>query len=110
MRAYIADTASALYTLNAELNSLSSIAIFLSPPSVGLALSRKDHGHRVYALFKFRVEKDPSAVISFVGVGRANIRKAEKYSVIDAGNFIFAIKIFYSILKQAASAQIRRSK
>jgi len=39
VRAYIADTASALYTLNAELNSLSSIAIFLSPPSIGLALS-----------------------------------------------------------------------
>ena len=39
VRAYIADTASALYTLNAELNSLSSIAIFLSPSSVGLALS-----------------------------------------------------------------------
>ena len=40
VRAYIADTASALYTLNAELNLLPSIAIFLSPPSVGLALSR----------------------------------------------------------------------
>ena len=39
VRAYIADIASALYTLNAELNSLSSIAIFLSPLSVGLALS-----------------------------------------------------------------------
>ena len=39
VRAYIADTASALYTLNAELNSLSFIAIFLSPLSVGLALS-----------------------------------------------------------------------
>nr|WP_314218072.1 hypothetical protein [uncultured Campylobacter sp.] len=71
MRAYIADTASALYTLNAELNSLIGHCDLLkSAECWPCAEQGQDHGHRVYALFKFRVKKDPSAAMSFVGSSR----------------------------------------
>ena len=71
VRAYIADTASALYTLNAELNSLIGHCDLLkSAECWPCAEQGQDHGHRVYALFKFRVKKDPSAAMSFVGSSR----------------------------------------